>query len=65
MQPSPHQPIDENQYAKCIEVSKRVRWDIDRDVFRDRSFELDRKFLPDGITFIDRFDFLEPKEKVF
>ncbi len=64
MQPSP-QPIDENKYAKCIEVSKRVRWDIDRDVFRDRSLELDRKFLPDGITFIDSFDFLESREKVF
>jgi hypothetical protein len=52
-------------YSKCIEISKRVRWDIDRDVFRDRSFEPDRKFLPDGITFIDSFDFLESQEKVF
>jgi len=52
-------------YALCIETSKRVRWDIDRDVFRGRSFELDRKFLPDGITFIDSFDFLESREKVF
>ena len=25
-----------NRYAKCIEVSKRIRWDIDRDVIRDR-----------------------------
>lgn len=52
-------------YSKCIEISKRVRWDIDRDVIRDRRFELDRKFLPDGITFIDSFDFLESQEKVF
>jgi len=52
-------------YSLCIETSKRVRWEIDRDVFRGRSFESDRKFLPDGITFIDTFDFLEPKEKVF
>jgi len=52
-------------YSQCIEISKRVRWDIDRDVFRGRSFESDRKFLPDGITFIDTFDFLEPREKVF
>lgn len=52
-------------YAQCIETSKRVRWDIDRDVLRDRSFEPDKKFLPDGITFIDGFDFLESREKVF
>jgi hypothetical protein len=55
----------EKSYSKCIEISKRVRWDIDRDVFRDRSFEPDRKFLPDGITFIDSFDFLKPQERVF
>lgn len=42
-----------------------MRWDIDRDVFRGRSFEPDRKFLPDGITFMDSFEFLEPQEKVF
>ena len=27
-------PINSNRYAKCIEVSKRIRWDIDRDVIR-------------------------------
>ena len=30
---------DTRRYAKCIEVSKRVRWDIDRDVIRGRSFD--------------------------
>ena len=28
------------RYAKCIEVSKRIRWDIDRDVIRGRTFDL-------------------------
>ena len=28
-----------NRYAKCIEVSKRIRWDIDRDVIRGREFD--------------------------
>jgi hypothetical protein len=55
----------EKSYSQCIETSKRVRWDIDRDVLRGRSFEPNRKFLPDGITFVDSFDFLEPQEKVF
>jgi len=25
------------RYAKCIEVSKRIRWEIDRDVIRGRT----------------------------
>jgi hypothetical protein len=39
--------IDEERYAKCIEVSKRVRWDIDEDVIRGREFDFSQKFLPD------------------
>ncbi|WP_457096406.1 hypothetical protein [Lysobacter sp. P5_B9] len=45
---------DPSRYAKCIEVSKRVRWEIDRDVIRDRQFDFDNKFLPDGLTLLDR-----------
>ncbi len=52
-----------DRYAKCIEVSKRVRWDIDRDVIRGRNFDFSQKFLPDGISKIDGFDFLEGDEK--
>jgi len=62
MRPSP-QPINEDLYAKCIEVSKRVRWDIDKDVIRGRSFQLSEKFLPDGLSGIDYFDFLTDEEK--
>ena len=36
-------------YAKCIEISKRVRWDIDKDVIRGRAVDFSKKFLPDGI----------------
>lgn len=49
---------DTNRYAKCIEVSKRIRWDIDRDVIRGRKFDFSKKFLPDGISFVDRLEFL-------
>ena len=38
------------RYAKCIEVSKRVRWDIERDVIRGRRFDFGQKFLPDGLS---------------
>ena len=41
---------DPTRYAKCIEVSKRIRWDTDRDVIRGRQFDFGRKFLPDGLS---------------
>ncbi|AOY60526.1 hypothetical protein dsmv_3825 [Desulfococcus multivorans DSM 2059] len=56
-------PIDVDRYAKCIEVSKRVRWDIDRDVIRGRRFDFSQKFLPDGISKVAEFDFLNDDEK--
>ena len=55
--------IDVERYAKCIEVSKRVRWDIDEDVIRGREFDFSQKFLPDGISKVDQLDFLSNHEK--
>ena len=40
----PH--ADTARYAKCIQVSKRVRWDIDRDVIRDREFDFTKSSCP-------------------
>jgi hypothetical protein len=54
---------DTPRYAKCIEVSKRIRWDIDRDVIRGRRFDFSKKFLPDGISKLDRLAFLSDREK--
>ena len=51
-----------DRYAKCIAASKRIRWDIDKDVFRGRRLDFDRKFLPDGLSKVDRLAFLEPAE---
>jgi hypothetical protein len=53
------------RYAKCIESSKRVRWDIDRDVIRGRKFDVSKKFLPDGLSRIERLAFLNADEKRF
>ena len=53
------------RYAKCVEVSKRIRWDIDRDVIRGRKFDYARKFLPDGLSMVDRMEFLTAAEKRF
>ena len=52
------QQQDAGRYAKVIEVSKRIRWDIDRDVIRGREFDFSRKFLPDGISKVNELDFL-------
>jgi hypothetical protein len=51
------------RYEKCIEVSKRIRWDIDRDVIRDRRFDFDRKFLPDGLSLAASLEFLDARER--
>ena len=54
---------DAGRYAKCIEVSKRIRWDIDRDVIRGRKFDFSRKFLPDGISKVNELGFLTADER--
>ena len=56
-------PLATARYASCIEVSKRVRWDIDRDVIRGRSFDFSRKFLPDGLSQVDRLTFLSEDQR--
>ena len=54
---------DRARYARCIKASKRVRWDIDADVFRGRAFDFRRKFLPDGLTKVNDLTFLTVDEK--
>ncbi len=54
---------DRARYARCIKASKRVRWDIDADVFRGRTFDFRRKFLPDGLTKVNDLAFLTAEEK--
>jgi hypothetical protein len=57
------QSVDTKRYAKCIEVSKRIRWDIDRDVIRGRAFDFSKKFLPDGLSLVNELDFLDAPER--
>jgi hypothetical protein len=52
-------------YARCIAASRRVRWEIGRDVIRGRVFDFSKHFLPDGLSRIRRLDFLQPSEQVF
>ena len=62
MQAITHDPSPE-RYAKCIDASKRIRWDIDKDVIRGRDFDFSRKFLPDALACMDRFSFLPADER--
>ena len=54
---------DSQRYAKAVEVSKRIRWEIDRDVIKGREFDFAKKFLPDGLSKVDRLDFLSASEQ--
>ena len=56
---------DNSRYARCIESSKRVRWDIDEDVIRGRRFDTGHKFLPDGMSRTDGFTTLSSAERRF
>ena len=54
-----------DRYARCVQASKRVRWDIDQDVIRGRRFDPADKFLPDGLSLADSFTTLSAAEKRF
>lgn len=63
MQTNPLTAAATERYAKCIETSKRIRWDIDRDVIRGRAFDTAKKFLPDGLSKAHTLEFLGSAEK--
>lgn len=54
-----------DRYARAVQTSKRVRWDIDTDVIRGRVFDTAHKFLPDGLSLASAFTTLSPDEKRF
>jgi len=56
---------EKQRFARCIEASKRVRWDIDRDVIRGRRFDMSQTFLPQGLSQVDQLGFLTDGEKRF
>jgi hypothetical protein len=56
---------DNDRYARCIRTSKQVRWDVDEDVIRGRTFDVTHKFLPDGLSLADAFTTLSADEKRF
>src|SRR5262249_21133864 len=55
--------INVDKYAHAIAASKRVRWSIDEDVIRNRTFDPAQKFLPDGLSKVKDFHFLTDDEQ--
>src|SRR5436305_266435 len=53
------------RYARCIQTSKRVRWDLDEDIIRGRHFDTTQNFLPDGLSLTEAFPTLSAGEKRF
>ena len=51
------------RYARVIEISRRVRWEIERDVFRGRRFDYGKTFLPSGLSLVNELPFLSPADK--
>ena len=47
MKTEPQTAPTTTRYAKVVENSRRIRWDIDKDVFRGRTFDFSGHFLPD------------------
>jgi hypothetical protein len=50
------------RYARCVQMSKKTEWQIDRDLMRGRSLNFSRKFLPDGLSLVDGLSFLSTDE---
>jgi hypothetical protein len=51
------------RYARVIETSKRVRWDIERDVIRGRRFDYTKTFMPSGLSLVSELPFMTAADK--
>jgi hypothetical protein len=51
------------RYAKVIDVSKRVRWEIERDLIRGRRFDYGKPFLPAGLSLVNELTFLSAADR--
>jgi hypothetical protein len=52
-----------SQYQRCITNSKRVNWDIDNDVIRNRTLDAKNKFLPDSLSLVHQLSFLNQQDQ--
>jgi hypothetical protein len=52
----------DRRYARSIENSRRIRWDLDKDVIRGREFDFSGHFLPHGLSMVNKLEFLTPAD---
>jgi hypothetical protein len=57
---TPSELTTDRRYSRCLENSRKIRWDIDKDVIRGREFDYSGHFLPDGLSMVSRLEFLSP-----
>ena len=57
------QPTPSERYARVIDLSRRVRWEIERDVIRGRRFDYGKPFLHAGLSLVDEIDFLNEADR--
>jgi hypothetical protein len=63
MQTETHTLVDstaDRRYARTLENSRRIRWEVDKDVIRGRQFDFSGHFLPDGLSMVKELPFLTP-----
>jgi hypothetical protein len=56
---------ESERYARAVHASKAIHWEIERDVIRQRKFDMSQKYLPDGLTLLPEFVTLSGDEKRF
>jgi hypothetical protein len=54
-----------DRYARAVEASKAVHWEIEPDVIKGRAFDMSNKYLPDGLTLVPEMTTLSEAEKRF
>lgn len=54
---------DTARYARCIEASKRIRWEIEQHIIRGRHFDFGKRFLPEGLARMAGLRFLSADEQ--
>jgi len=54
---------DHSRYEQCTETSRRIAWDIDKDILRGRRFDFSSFFLPDGLTKLSELSFITDRDR--
>ena len=59
------QSSNTERYAHTIKASRTGQWNIETDVIKGRRFDLDTKYLPDGLSLVHQFPGLTERERRF